>query len=317
MAEGPAILAAGSNRKEKAVLTAAALNLVKTTGRSCKSAVVGALALPTSQGSLLTAELTTLTGCTKRYINKARVQASKGEFGVFSTLQRSGSRNVQLICPTRLDPALGTCTAGDTCELLHDCQCCQNGKQCAANECPNWNAENAKRNNSRRMLKVARLTRSDLSQSEGVAADCWVKSQCPSRSGDKNENIRWMTKSLDDFYFDDYRTVGGLIAIIRQALELFGDELRAESVQPRNVWQRNIRTYLEAVNDDALDQLQIPAVHISNAPVDIDSVVAQAEAEVEAEEQKLHSQTWQVKTMKRNWLMIKFGSRPRQGRCVC
>ena len=76
------------------------------------------------------------------------------------------------------------------------------------------------------------------------------------RSGD-NKAICWMTKSVDDFYHEEYRSVPGQCKIISEALDLFGDELRKAVEHPTSKWHRNVRTYLDALKDNALDELTV------------------------------------------------------------
>ena len=56
--------------------------------------------------------------------------------------------------------------------------------------------------------------------------------------------------------------------IIALGLQLCGDELRAAAARPKNEWERSVRTYLEALEDDALDDLTVVDIR-PDGPLDI------------------------------------------------
>jgi hypothetical protein len=95
---------------------------------------------------------------------------------------------------------------------------------------------------------------------EEFATKEWVYKKNPARSGDK-KRIAWMTKSDEEFYFEDYRSVAGQIDIITAALKEHPDLRKAASVDaPGNQWLRNVKKYLNAVQEDAVDTLTIPVL---------------------------------------------------------
>jgi hypothetical protein len=98
----------------------------------------------------------------------------------------------------------------------------------------------------------------------------------PARSGD-NKEICWMTKSADDFYHEEYRTPTAQREIIADALQLGGRELRAAAECPTNEWQRNVRTYLEAVADNALDDLTVHDIR-PNGKFDIEKLIEEMDS---------------------------------------
>jgi hypothetical protein len=134
----------------------------------------------------------------------------------------------------------------------------------------------AKLNNNRRVNKIQKLTLRSLSEAEEVATRSWMRTENPARSGDAKP-ICWMTKSRDDFYHEDYRSVPGQYQIIVEALTLFGDVLRQAAENPKNRWERNVRTYIEAVQDDALDEVQVKD-NRTDGPLDIASVLKEMDS---------------------------------------
>lgn len=86
-----------------------------------------------------------------------------------------------------------------------------------------------------------------------------------------------MTKGADDFYHEEYRSVTAQCEIITEALRLCGNELRAAAEQPKNEWERNVRTYLEALQDDALDELTVADIR-PDEPLDIGKTVTEMDS---------------------------------------
>jgi hypothetical protein len=64
----------------------------------------------------------------------------------------------------------------------------------------------------------------------------------PSRSGDK-KLICWFTKPFEDYYFEDYRSREGQIAIMKQAVADYPYLIQA-AANPTNQWERNVSIYL-------------------------------------------------------------------------
>jgi hypothetical protein len=150
---------------------------------------------------------------------------------------------------------------------LHDCQCCDDGTQHAATDCPKWSTAAAKAQNARRLHKALVVIRNTVPDAEGSATRGWFQSTNPARSGDKRD-ISWMVKGFDDFYHEDYRSAEGQIEIIERALANHGDTLRVEAASPTNRWLRNVATYLLAVADGAVDELHVKNTRPNN-PLDI------------------------------------------------
>jgi hypothetical protein len=278
MSGGAAILEASASRKESEVLAQGALNVAKGAGRACKGAVLGVLAQANEQGSISTARLVQKTGASKSHINKNKKMVAEGDLGVFARINKQTSARAKLLCRTRLDPVHGACPSGSECEYLHDCQCCKDGSTCAAYECKRWNKENARLSNIRRMKKMQdQLGRPIMvTEVEQVATRTWIHAENPARSGDDKE-ICWMTKGADDFYHEDYRTVLAQCEIIAEAIRLCGDELRAAAERPKNQWERNVRIYLEALQDNALDALTVHDIRPAE-PLDIEKAIAEMDS---------------------------------------
>ena len=84
----------------------------------------------------------------------------------------------------------------------------------------------------------------------------------PSRSGD-TKLICWMVKPREDFYYEDYRTVEAMSAIIESALAgEDGDALRKAGKAPRNSFERNVAVYLEAFRTDTMAKVRIPLLGV-------------------------------------------------------
>ena len=276
--------------KQSDILAQSALELVKKAGPTCKEAVVGIFAAGNSAGQLPTGKLAELTGQSKRYIQKARVSEQQGTVSAFSSLKRSGDRSVQQCCPSRLASECGPCELGVECKLLHDCQCCRDGSQCAAFLCPKWKPALAKRNNERRMHSARLMTRTHVGDAESECTRAWFRELNPARSGDKLD-ICWMVHTLDDFYHEKYHTVEGQREIIRLALDYFGDDIRQAAKQPTNGFLRNIKAYLDAASDGALDQLKVKEEIAPDAALDsvLDSVLDDTEHQINLDAASDHS----------------------------
>jgi hypothetical protein len=279
MTGGTAILEATASAKETEVLAQAAVDVASSAGRACRGSVLGVLGQENIVGRVPTTRLVERTGASRSHINKHKKKVAEGDLGDFARIKKQTTARAQPLCRTRLAPAHGECRMGSECEYLHDCQCCKNGKTCAAYECKNWNPENARLSNNRRMNKIQVLLRRPkmVSEVEQVATRSWMHAENPARSGDSKE-ICWMTKGADDFYHEEYRSVHAQCDIIAEALRLDGAELRAAAEQPKNQWERNVRTYLEALHDNALDNLTVADIRpneqldIEKALEDMDSV---------------------------------------------
>jgi hypothetical protein len=278
MSGGAALLKASASKKDSEVLAQAALDVVSSAGRACTAAVLGVLAQPNEQGSVSTAELVERTGFSKAHVNKSKKKVAGGDLGVFAQLSKHTTARAQLLCRTRLDPIYGECLFGSDCKYLHDCQCCKKGETCAAFQCKKWNKENARLSNIRRMKKTQELLAQPImvSELEQVATLRWMHKENPARSGD-NKEICWMTKSADDFYHEEYRTPTAQREIIADALQLGGRELRAAAECPTNEWQRNVRTYMEAVADNALDDLTVHDIR-PNGKFDIEKLIEEMDS---------------------------------------
>jgi hypothetical protein len=275
---GPELLAKAARVLEKGgedeVMAQAALDMTAGAGRACSKATIGILAQNNLKGSVKATRISTLTGYSRSYVFEAKKQIAEGNLGIFGSMAKSGVSTAQTLCRTRLSKEHGKCQAGDTCKYLHDCQCCKDGSQCAASECPKWSATVAKQNNNRRMNNCARLVRRHLPESEEVATRKWMYATNPARSGDQKE-ICWMIMPKDDFYFEVYRTPREYIEIIIIALDLYGDELRDAVRSPTNNWLRNVKTYLDALQDGALESIIIRDIR-TESKVNMDDVLAEA-----------------------------------------
>ena len=227
------------------------------------------LARDNAVGRVSTTRLVERTGASKSHINKNKKKVAEGDLGVFARINKQTTARAQPLCRTRLDPVHGKCPFGSECKYLHDCQCDKNGKKCAAYECEKWNFENARLSNIRRIQSMQVLLGRPkmVSEVEQGATRAWMHEENPARSGDSKE-ICWMTKGKDDFYHEEYRSVHAQIEIITEALRLCGDELREAAERPKNQWERNVRIYLEALRDNALDALTVVDIR-PNEPLDI------------------------------------------------
>ena len=255
MKAGTPILIQAERRLEAEVMSQAAVDLAADAGGACSRAVLGGMARSNEVGQLSSQRIADLTGYTKSWINKAKRQVENGNMGVYSAQERSGGVGLQQpLCLTRADPKHGHCKLGDSCTYLHDCQCCNNGKQCAACDCENWNSRKAQDNNRRRLNKSA--ARSHLSEAESEATKKWMSEENPARSGDQML-IYWMNKGTVDFYQEDYRSAGSQVKIIQKALKMYGDELRQAARSPTNRWLRNVKTYLDSIEDNAVETITV------------------------------------------------------------
>ena len=59
---------------------------------------------------------------------------------------------------------------------------------------------------------------------------------------------------------------------------MYGDALRQATQFPTNQWLRNIKTYLDALQDDALDDLKINEIRADGGPVDMDKMLAKIDS---------------------------------------
>ena len=79
-----------------------------------------------------------------------------------------------------------------------------------------------------------------------------------------------MVKNKDDFYHEEYRSLGGQLEIIRIALDIYGEELSAQArsatrTSGKDRWLRNIATYLDAVSAGATNKLSVRQLGVSDA----------------------------------------------------
>jgi hypothetical protein len=88
--------------------------------------------------------------------------------------------------------------------------------------------------------KVQGVSRTGTPAAEKEATRQWMSNENPARSGDQQE-ICWMVKDKEDFYFEDYRSLPGQLAIYELALDL--DHSLHSIKIPANSWERNIKTY--------------------------------------------------------------------------
>jgi hypothetical protein len=79
---------------------------------------------------------------------------------------------------------------------------------------------------------------------ERQATIAWMRRACPARSGDQFATL-WMTKSKEDFYFEDYRSVSAQATIYEHALAA-SEELRSHiaSGSLTSQWERNVAMYV-------------------------------------------------------------------------
>ena len=276
MDEGLGFVQAFQANKASQALAGAAVTVANTAGRACRSSVVGLIS-KSVDGAVPSRDLAHLMGCSVRYVNSAKKKVTEGDQGEFSGLHRSASKHVQTLCPTRMDPQLGACKEGDSCKYLHECQSCNNGNLCAAFECTDFQAEAAKANDRRRILKARTSTRNHVTDAELHGTKTHMAVLCPARSGDK-QRIFWKNKSRDELYYEDICSVQGQTAIITAALEEFGERLREEAATGTTVFLRNVRTYLTAVKDDAVADLQVCVAPREDSPVSevLEEVLAEA-----------------------------------------
>ena len=106
------------------------------------------------------------------------------------------------------------------------------------------------------MQKAKKTTRNHTTDAELHGTKTYMAVLCPARSGDK-QRIFWKNKSRDELYYEDICSVQGQTAIITAALEEYGDDLRREAATGANRFLRNVQTFLNAVKDDAVDDLHV------------------------------------------------------------
>jgi hypothetical protein len=88
------------------------------------------------------------------------------------------------------------------------------------------------------------VTRAGVGDVEQSATLAWMRKACPARSGDQRA-ILWMSKSKEDFFFEDYRSVDAQVAIYNHALA-HSEQLRARVAgrKPASQWERNVAKYV-------------------------------------------------------------------------
>ena len=249
----------------------AALDMVAGAGRANKQGTLGLLAKQNSAGSITTARVQQLTKLSRAHINRAKAAANSGDNGAFGYTMRSGANTATKLCLTRLHADLGPCL-DDECQLLHECQCCRNHKQCLPSACKGWNAKKAAENNRRRIAWLSLQKRTHLSQAEEIATKRWMRAANPARSGD-SKVICWMVKNKFDFYYEEYRTVDAMVSIVQTALDLHGNDLRRAASAGTTSFLKNVATYLTAVEDDALDELTVAEGRCKKRPINIRQVL--------------------------------------------
>ena len=254
MKEGKPLLEQTKENKKHLVLSQSHQNLVRDAGRACTAAVLGNLAKENVQGKLKPRQLAEISGRSESWIRHCRREVEKNGLGVFGAMNKSGLNKVQVLCPTRLNPALGECETKD-CKLLHDCQCCRDGSDHSSATCPKWDGTKALRADKARVQRSASLTRT-IDEAEAFSTITWMRKENPARSGDQ-KNICWMVKGRFDFYHENYRTVEAQVDIIKIALDRFGDELRAKARSQSNVWLRNVSGYVDALANGCVHELKI------------------------------------------------------------
>ena len=93
------------------------------------------------------------------------------------------------------------------------------------------------------------------SEAEIFGTKALMAELCPPRSGDQ-KLIYWADKSKDELYHEDYCSLAGMIKIITAALEV-DDGLREAAASGANVFLRNVQTFVDAVEADDVDSLQM------------------------------------------------------------
>ena len=254
MKEGKPLLEQTKENKKHLVLSQSHQNLVRDAGRACTAAVLGNIAKENVQGKLKPRQLAEITGKSESWIRRCRSEVEKNGLGAFGAMNKSGLNKVQVLCPTRLNPAFGECETKD-CKLLHDCQCCRDGSDHSAAACPKWDGTKALRADKARVQRNASLTRT-IDEAEAFSTTTWMRKENPARSGDQ-KNICWMVKGRFDFYHENYTTVEAQVDIIKIALDRFGDELRAKARSQSNVWLRNVSVYVDALENGCVHELKI------------------------------------------------------------
>ena len=204
MQEGTPILEECKAVSQTKVLAQSQLDLLSGAGRANVSAVLGVMAQPNKKGKLKPKEVAALTGKSESWIRACRQGIKSQGLGAFGATSKSLHGKVQKLCPTRLQPEKGECE-DQHCRLLHDCQCCKDGSQCAAFACKNWDAGKALRADMARVARISKLSRRTCDEAEPISTQKWMCTENPARSGDKIK-VCWMIKGRFDFYHENYRS---------------------------------------------------------------------------------------------------------------
>jgi hypothetical protein len=231
MDEGQVILKECQTSNDQRVLAQGAIDIVGTSGRACKSAVVAALAVENKAGKVSPTRLSELTNVPTAYIKNSKTNAVKGNNGMVDKAN------------------LGT----------------------FANQ-----------------NKTPHFTKSSVPDLEYSSSRHWFMSVNPARSGDP-QAIAWMSKSKDNFYFENYRTVEGQVEIILMAFKEGGEEIIMKQLsllstngRKPNLWQQNCLTYINARNDNALCELGVHELS-AERPLTTETLAGLVVAAVDAE----------------------------------
>ena len=269
MEDGKKVVTENKLARESAVLAEAGKVVVRSTGRALRQTAVGLLAQQNENGRLNPTQVAEELGVSKSYVYKARKRVSEQgtELTMFTSSTKDASRGLKALCPTRRSPTNGECEDAN-CPHLHRCLSCNDGSEHAACACPNWDEGKMARYDTRRVQAARKLSRTSWHDSEKEATIEWMQRENPSRSGD-TKTICWMVKNKDDFYHEEYRSLGGQLEIIRIALDIYG-ELSAQArsatrTSGKDRWLRNIATYLDAVSAGATNKLSVRQLGVSDA----------------------------------------------------
>ena len=73
------------------------------------------------------------------------------------------------------------------------------------------------------------------------------------------------------------RTISAQLAIIKIAIDLFGEELRqkAKEMNVRDRWLRNVAKYFEALHEEEIADLKLSTSSKNDGPLDYDQVLAE------------------------------------------
>jgi hypothetical protein len=242
MHEGRTILKQAQISEEEKVLAQAALEITNAAAGACKGDAVGILAKGNDMGKLPTRTVSQLVNMAQSTVRGYRREEEKGirDESTFKSLGRAPA----------LDASNGGDEEGDN-KVMREMECVN-----SSDAAQDVNLDRKRSRKARRKLKRNAYPKE---LGEKAATRKWMKAQNPSRSGDKR-SICWMVKGKEDFYSEDYRSVDGQIAIMKQALEL-RPNLRtvAFSKPPCELtrWLRNVRTYLDAENTGMLHKLRV------------------------------------------------------------